>query len=292
MREPAEIVAAFPRTGRTVKALLAAIAVFAIAGAIVVNWAPGGERGFELYSLLAFRPSDHATLLLRPWTILTSGVLTWPEGISHALWSLFGLYFLTTDLERRWGGARLLRFVILSVLGGNLAVLAGTFLPLHAAVFHPAPFVVGPLAAVLATTIAWAKENAHGQIRFMFFLPMSGRTLYWITIGGALLSILFLQGTPEGMLALPGGVLVGLLFSGTPSPMRSLWLRIRLGSMRRRQGSGGITVEQLLSDEPVRSRPAPSSKRGGKTPPLRIVQGGLDEDLKNRKPPKDKRYLN
>jgi membrane associated rhomboid family serine protease len=296
MREPAGIVGALPRPGRALKALLAAIAILAVVGAIVVNWAPGGERGIELYSWLAFRPSDHATLLERPWTILTSGVLTFPLGISHALWSLFGLYFLTTDLERRWGGARMLRFVALAVIGGNLTVLAGTFLPFHSGIFHPEPFVVGPLAAVLATTIAWAKENAHGQIRFMFFLPMSARTLYWITIGGAVLSIVFLQGAPEGALALLGGVLVGVLFSGAPSPMRALWLRLRLGAMRRRSGGRGITVQQLLSDEPPSSRSSspssPSVTRRAKGPPLRIVQGGLEEDLKNRKPPKDKRYLN
>jgi membrane associated rhomboid family serine protease len=288
MREPGEIVAAFPRPGRALKAVLATIAVFAILGAVVVNWAPGGARGVAIYSWLAFRPQDHTSLLERPWTLLTSGFLTSPDGISHALWSVLGLYFLTTDLEKRWGGPRLLRFLALSVIMGNLAVLAGTFLPLQQGVFHPIPFVVGPFAAVLATTVAWAKENARGQIRFMFFLPMSGKTLYWITIGGAFLSIVFLQGTPEGALALPGGVLAGVLFSGTPSPVRALWLRIRLGSMRRR--GGGITVEQLLSDDPPRPRTPP--RRTGKSPPLRIVQGGVEEDLKNRKPPKDKRYLN
>jgi hypothetical protein len=116
---------------------------------------------------------------------------------------------------------------------------------------------------------------------------MSGRTLYWVTIGGTLLAILFLQNTPEGVLALPGGILSGLLFSGTPSPIRALWLRIRLGSMRKR---GGITVEQLLGNEPA--RPRTQARRSGKSPPLRILQGGIEEDLKNRKPPKDKRYLN
>jgi hypothetical protein len=123
----------------------------------------------------------------------------------------------------------------------------------------------------------------------MFFLPMSGKTLYWLTIGLALLSLLFLQGTPEGALAPLGGIATGILLAGNPSPVRALWLRFRLGRLRR-QG-GGITVEQLLEgDTPARPRTTP--RRGGKAPPLRIVQGGLEEDLKNRKPPKDKRYLN
>jgi membrane associated rhomboid family serine protease len=288
MREPSEIVAAFPRPGRALKAVLALIGAFAIVGAIVVNWAPGGDKGSELFRWLAFQPQDHAHLLDRPWTFLTSGLLTAPDGISHALWSILGLYFLTNDLEKRWGGPRLLRFLAISVVLGNLAVLAGTFLPIGKEVFHPR-LTVGPLAAISATAIAWSKDNAQRQIRFMFFLPMTGRTLYWITIGFAVLALVFLQGTPEGALAPMGGVVAGNLFAGTPSPVRALWLRIRLGSMRRK---GGITVEQLLQDDDVPVRPRPQPKRGGKAPPLRIVQGGLEEDLKNRKPPKDKRYLN
>jgi membrane associated rhomboid family serine protease len=289
MREPGEIVAAFPRPGRALKAVLALIAILAIVSAVVVHWAPGGPRGIELYSWLAFEPQEllRADRLPRVWTLFTSGLLTFPDGISHALWSLVGLYFLTTDLEKRWGGARLIRFLALSVLLGNLAVLAGTLLPIGKEVFHPR-LAVGPLAAITATAIAWSKENAQRQIRFMFFLPMTGKTLFWLTIGMAVLALVFLQGTPEGALAPLGGVAAGVLFAGTPSPVRAFWLRLRLGSMRRR---GGITVEQLLNDDVPRPRSQP--KRGsGKAPPLRVVQGGLEEDLKNRKPPKDKRYLN
>jgi membrane associated rhomboid family serine protease len=269
-----------------VKALLAVIAAFAVAGAVVVNWAPGGDQGAELFTWLAFKPTEHATLLTRAWTFLTSGVLTSPVGIGHAFFALLGLYFLTPDLERRWGSGRLLRFVALAVLGGNLAVLAGTWLPLE--IFRP-KFVLGPSAAITAIAIAWSNENRNSQV-YLFFFPVSARTLYWLTIGFAVLSIVFLQGAPEGALALLGGVGVGALFSGAPSPARTLWLRIKLATMRRRAGGGGITVEQLLSDDPPRPRSA--SRRSGKAPPLRIVQGGLDDDLKNRKPPKDKRYLN
>jgi membrane associated rhomboid family serine protease len=285
MREPGEIAAAFPRPGRTLKALLAILAVFAIAGAVVVNWAPGGQTGADLFRALAFEPGR---ALQRPWALLSSGLLTSPDGISHALWSLFGLYVLTPDLEKHWGGGRLVRFLATAVLVGNLFVLAGSLVLPAKPVFHP-PIAFGPTAAITAAVIAWSKEHASRQIRFMFFLPMSGKTLYWLTIGLALLSLLFLQGTPEGALAPLGGIATGIVLAGNPSPVRALWLRFRLGRLRRH--GGGITVEQLLSeDAPARPRTTP--RRGGKAPPLRVVQGGLEEDLKNRKPPKDKRYLN
>lgn len=289
MREPAEMMAAFPRPGRALKAVLVTIAALAIVSAIVVHWAPGGAQGMAIYSWLAFEP--HALTqggVPRLWTLLTSGLLTFPDGIGHALFSLIGLYFLTTDLERRWGGARILRFLALSVVIGNLAVLAGTYLPLGHATFQPR-LVVGPLAAIVATAIAWSKENEHRQVRLMFFLPVSGRTLFWLTVGLSLLSLLFLQGAHEGALAPLGGVLTGLVFGGSPSRARKAWLRLRLGVLRRK--GGRLTVEDLLDDGPGRPRPAPP-KRSGKAPALRVVQGGLDDALKGRKPPKDKRYLN
>jgi membrane associated rhomboid family serine protease len=286
MREPGEVVsAAFPRPGRALKAVLIAIAASAIVGAIVFNWAPGPPQGTAILRWIAFQPQ---AMLTRPWTLLTSGILTSPEGISHALWSLVGLYFLTTDLEKRWGGARLLRFLGISVVMGNLMVFAVDQLPLRQAIFHP-PLTLGPMAAITATAMAWAKENATRQIRLFFFLPVSGKTLYWFTIGFAVLALLFLQGTPEGAAAPFGGICAGLLFGGSPSPVRSLWLRAKLGVLRRKGQT--LTVESIMegSDRPRPPTPKRSSKGG---PPLRVVQGGLDDDLKNRKPPKDKRYLN
>lgn len=288
MREPGEIAAALPRPGPAVKSVLALVSIFAVAGAVIVHWAPGGALGSEIYGWLAFQPELllHGSRVPRVWTLLTSGLLTYPDGIGHAVWSLLGLYFLTHDLEKRWGPQRLLRFLAISVVTGNLAVLAGTLLPISNHVFHPS-FVVGPLGAITATAIAWAKDNAQRHIRFMLFLPMTGRTLFWVTLGMSVLALVFLQGTPEGAFAPLGGAIAGVVFAGTPSPARKLWLRLKLGAMRRQRGA--VTVEQLLEDARPPRVPA---KRAGKTPPLRILQGGIEEDLKKRKPPKDKRYLN
>lgn len=286
MRDPGEIAASLPRPGRTLKAILALIAGFAVLGAVVVNWAPGGRAGSEIFRLFAFSPAE---VLTRPWGLLTSGVLTAPQGISHALWSLLGLYFLAPDLERRWGGARLVRFLLGAVVMGNLAVLAGSFVPSQHELFHPG-LAFGPFAAITAVVVAWARDNAHREIRLMFFLPLSGRTLLWLTVGLAVLSLLFASGAPEGALAPLGGVAAGFLFGGTPSPARALWLRVKLALLRRK--GGGVTVESIL--QAPRGKPAkrPSASAGGKAPSLRVVRGGLEDELAKRKPPKDKRFLN
>lgn len=273
--------AAFPRPGRVLKAILATIGVTAIVGAIIVNWVPGGHTGSAIFAWLAFSPQNPT----RVWTWLTSGVLTAPTSLAHALFALMGLYFLGTDLERRWGGARLLRFLLASIVIGNVAVFAVNALPLSHGIFHPG-LVFGPMAAITATAMAWAKENAHRQIRLFFVLPVSGRALYWITIGFAVLAILFMENAPEGAAATFGGIVAGLILGGSPSPVRSLWLGVRLFFLRRKGHT--MTVDSVVGS-PSRN---PSKRPARSGPPLRVVQGGLEDDLKGRKPPKDKRYLN
>jgi membrane associated rhomboid family serine protease len=287
MREPAEVVSGgFPRPGRALRGVLIAIAVSAIVGAVVFNWLPGPPLGGEIFSWVAFLPDQ---IVAKPWkiyTLLTSGILTSPISAFHAMFSLIGLYFLTPDLEKRWGYRRMLRFLGISVVMGNLAVLAVEALPLPQAIFHPG-FVLGPTAAIAATAIAWAKENSNQQIRLFFFLPVSGRSLYWFTIGFSVLSIIFMQGPPEGVAAPFGGILAGMLFGETPSKARSAWLRIKLALLRRK--GHNLTVESIMAGSDRPRAPKRSGKSGG--PPLRVVQGGLDDDDK-RKGPKDKRYLN
>jgi hypothetical protein len=88
---------------------------------------------------------------------------------------------------------------------------------------------------------------------------------------------------PEGVVAPFGGVAAGLLFSGTPSPLRRAWLHLKLAVLRHRSGS--VSAQDLIAPK------TPKRSRSG-APPLRVVSGGLEDVLKKRTPPKDKRYLN
>lgn len=276
---------AFPRPGRTLKAVMGALAVISVAGAIIHNWLPGGPSGA---AILAWLECDLSKLVTRPWTLVTSGLVTNPQVLSHVLFSLLGLYFLGTDLEKRWGGARLVRFLVASVVAGNLVALLADLLPVSHQIFHRGAFVplFGPGAALAATAIAWSKENTARQVRLFFFLPVSGRVLFWVTIGFCVLGLAYYQDVPEGAFAPFGGVAAGMALAGSPSPVRALYLRIKLAFLRRRGAT--LTVESITGSA---ERPR-ATKRSGKGPPLRVVMGGLEDDLKNRKPPKDKRFLN
>ena len=66
-----------------------------------------------------------------------------------------------------------------------------------------------------------------------------------------------------------------------------MYLRVKLAIMRGRRDRA-----EASGTHESGARPSPEGKRKRGGPPLRVVYGGLEDELKKRKPPKDKRYLN
>jgi membrane associated rhomboid family serine protease len=220
------------------------------------------------------------------WRLLTAGVLTVPTGggaVSYLVFTLIGLYFLSPDLERRWGPGRFLRFLATCTVSGFLLAIGLDLLaPDHLRIFHPG-LMFGATAAVTGTAVAWSRQNADRQFLMFFVLPMRGSWLLWLSVAYCVFGVLAWDDKMDtGVVAPFGGLITGLLLGGTPSVMRTLWLKVRLALLKKQAGS--------LADRPSAPRPARSTRAGG--PPLRVVYGGLEDDLKKRKPPKDKRYLN
>jgi membrane associated rhomboid family serine protease len=278
MEGPPAVSFAFPKPGPALWAVLGTVATVGVVCAGAAVWIPGGANLFEA---LVYVPSFG---FAQPWRLLTSGLVTSPAEWSHLFFSLLGLYFLGTSLETRWGRWRFLRFLALAVLFGNLTTLAcDRLLPTDAAPrFHP-NFVYGPTAAIAAIAVAWAREFPNATVNLFLFVPLRAKLFLWITIAFSLLDIVYPSGVPEGVLAPFGGIITGLLFAGSPSITRAIWLRLRLALLR-------VRSKRERFEESITAKPARRPRQGG--PPLRVVPGGLEEVLKKRTPPKDKRYLN
>src|SRR5262249_33779288 len=107
-----------PRMGRGVKTLLGLYLAFGVLGAIVFNYTHGAGDTFFLW--LALAPTQW---LHHPWTLLTAGLLTDPQGYSHLIFTLIGFYFLGPAVESRWGTARFLRLVAIAMVAGFALVL-------------------------------------------------------------------------------------------------------------------------------------------------------------------------
>ncbi len=267
---------AFPKPGPVLKALLITVAVLGIGTALA------GQSGAVIFEWLACMPPY--VLNGQVWRLVTSGILTSPTSYGHLIFALLGLYFLSTDLERRWGGKRFLAFVAGAVVIGNvLALVVDVIAPRSWGSFHAPGMMFGPDAAIAATAIAWSGMNADKNILLFFVIPVRGQYLMWVTIGFCVLGLIYPGGgAPSGQIAPFGGVLTGLLFGGASSPLRNAYLRTKLWFIRRRLGDKAPpTVASIM-----RAQASKSKRSGG--PPLRVVPGGLDD----KKPPKDKRFLN
>jgi membrane associated rhomboid family serine protease len=268
----------FPRPGKVLRAVLWGVAALGVFWALA-DWVPGGGTAA---GLLVFRPEE----ILRHgqvWRLLTAGLVfpSGPGAVSHLLFMLIGLYFLSPDLETRWGGRRFATFLVTCIVSGYVLALACTWLPFGGELFHPT-VLFGLYAAITGTAVAWSRENAHREIRLFFVIPVKGAHFLWLTIAWCAAAVLFKDASTEGVVAPFGGVLAGLFFGGLPSPLRTAYLNWKLASLRKQ--SGGLSAQAMLQTGPVKRR------AGG--PPLRVVQGGLDDDPPKREPPRDKRYLN
>jgi membrane associated rhomboid family serine protease len=271
---------ALPRPGRGLKVVLITVLAFGIVNGFLHAWVPGGDAVFN-----ALVCNIDRVLHGEVWRLVSSGLLTDPTSFGDLIFTLLGLYFLAPDLERRWGDLRLICFLLGSILAGNLLVIAVALLAPASALaarFHQ-PVVFGASAAISAIAVAWARDNANLTVRLFFVVPVRGKWLLWAVIGFAVLHIIFPTVLPEGVVAPFGGIAVGMLFGGTPSLARSMYLRMKLMVLRRRAHS--ISVGDVLAPRAPR-RPRPGA------PPLRVVSGGVEEALRKREPPKDKRYLN
>lgn len=280
MSGPGNMMMVMPKPGPALKGILGAVALLGVVQAVLVNMAKDGGFFFLLTC------TTDALLHGQVWRLVTSGFLTDPQSLNHLLFSLLGFYFLSPDLERRWGSGRFLRFVLTAIALGNLASLALALVrPEWAGIGGRIGFF-GPSAAIAAIAVAWSRENPDAEIRLFFFLPMSGRGLLYVTLGFAALGIIYPMSFSEGIPAPFGGIAAGLLLAGSPSLVRSAYLRLRLATLRRSAAKLGTpSAEEIL-------RRGPSRGNRGSAPSLRMIQGGLEEELRKRPPPKDKRYLN
>ena len=108
---------------------------------------------------------------------------------------------------------------------------------------------------------------------------MSGRTLILVVIGVDFLRLAAAQNPEEGLLSPFFGTALGwLLGGGTPSPLRTAWLKLRLAQLE------GKSDGRSGKGSPRKPRPNP----GG----LRVIPGGLSgsEDEDDKGP--DGRWLN
>jgi membrane associated rhomboid family serine protease len=196
-----------------------------ITATVVVSLAAvvGERNGLPLLQLFVLAP--RAVWGGEVWRLVT-WVLVETEPINLLFGGLV-LFWFGRDLVEAWGERRFLAtYFGVAAVAGALTCLAALGWPaLDSARF------TGFWAAVDASIVAWALLHPFRQILLFFALPVSGKALLWITVGGTVLFALF-----TGVAAFVPHLLaeaVAWIWVGGPGPGR--WLRrLRLPRLRRR----------------------------------------------------------
>ena len=256
----------FPRPGRALRGVLIGLLAIWVVFAVGLNWGGASPAIFE-----AFCGDTSRILQGEIWRLFTAALLHAPNTVSHVLFTLLGLYFLSPSLEREWGPKRFLKFLGGSaVFAYGLQMVVELLLPASVSGKLVPPLWFGAGAVVSAVSIAWALTFRGRTINLMFVIPVTSRGLIIFVVAVNVMYLMAMEKGPAGNIAPFGGMLAGWLFgSGSPSPIRRAWLKLRLARL----------------DAEARREADARKKRVAKSG-LQVFEGGRgqgDEDAK--KPP-------
>jgi membrane associated rhomboid family serine protease len=252
--------------GPATRGLLVAVGVVGILGALS---AQGSGSAFALLACVHDRVL-HGEL----WRLVTASLLTAPQ-LTHLLFTLLGFYIFSPSIEYRWGTRRFVTFLVqVSVLAFGFETLVSALLPRFGSGVN-----YGPGLLLSALTVAWGRENPRAEIRLFFVLPVKGSAMVWVTVGFALLGLVYPGDVPEGSLGILVASMLGVALAGSPSPLRRAWLHLKL----RWLGARGKRVAIPDAPRPIKRN----------VTHLRAIPGGRDhEDDDDAKRGPGGRWLN
>ncbi|HTQ02365.1 MAG TPA: rhomboid family intramembrane serine protease [Polyangiaceae bacterium] len=265
----AEPSVSLPKPGPALRGVLLTLFAVWLAFAIGLNWAGAPDSLF-----LALCGNTSAILHGQVWRLFTAPLMhEVRHDIGHVLWVLLGLYFFGASLESHLGSGRFLRFLGLSAILSYVVQMAVELAlpPLLAARLVP-EYWFGSVPLLSALSVAWALSFKHRTINLMFVVPVTSRALIIIVLFFNLMYLIAGAGRPEGQIAPFGGMLAGWLLSGSPSPFRRVWLKLRLAQ---------LDAEARREADARKKRVA----RGG----FKVIEGGKSEAAEDGSPDGDGR---
>lgn len=217
-----------PRPGPGLRGVLLTLFAVWLAFAIGLNWAGAPDSLF-----LALCGNTNAILHGQVWRLFTAPFMhEVRHDIGHVLWVLLGLYFLGASLESHLGTARFLRFLgVSAVLSYVVQMAVELALPPGLAARLVPDYWFGAVPLLSAVSVAWALSFKNRTVNLMFVVPVNSRALIIIVLFFNLMYLIAGAGRPEGQISPFGGMLAGWLLSGSPSPFRRAWLKLRLAQL-------------------------------------------------------------
>jgi membrane associated rhomboid family serine protease len=255
----------FRRPTPVVGATLVVLLVVWVASAIAVRV---GADGQGVYGALALQPRlvlDGRQL----WSLVTYALLHSLDDPEHLLLNGLVFYFFAPDLEELWGRGRFVLFMLVAAVAGGIFVVGAAAVHLS-----DTTYVVGFSGVVMGVTIAWGLTFPQREM-FLLFFRMRGIHLVYVTLAMQVLTALSFSGVSAA--AHFGGMATGAAVAMTQNgPLRRWWLKRRLERLQAESGA-------------LRATQSAAMARRAAGPSLRVIQGGGDPSLGDKR---DKRDLN
>ncbi len=220
------------RVPPVVGGLISAIVVASLLGAL--------GRSFGTTELAALVPA-------LVWQGQVWRLVTWLFFETDPLSLLFGgltLYWFGRDLCQAWGSRRFLWTFF------GIAIAAASVTCLIARLGWPAlmgAVWTGSWPVLSALIVAWAMIFPDRQILFMMALPISGRALLWLTLGGTILYAVF--GRLHAYVPHLSAQLFMLAYAQGFS-LRGLWQTLRIKGFERRARRRASHLKVVKKDPP------------------------------------------
>jgi len=196
---------------------------------------------------------DSAVFHGQVWRFITFQFLHDPNGISHLVFNMIGLFFFGPRIETYLGSRRYLAFYLLCGVAGPLAMLG--FWSVGVLGITAQTGLVGASAGIFGVLIAAARVSPNTRVMLLFPpIPMKLRTLAWVVVGIAAYMVLTNGRNAGGEAAHLGGAALGFLLISKPSVLD--WAD---GFSLRRLGGGSRGAGERRIEKPREQR----KKTGG-----------------------------
>lgn len=205
-----EIRASFKQGSALTKLIYLNLAVFILIQLVIIVSFLGGSRNFvyELITYLAV-PTNGATLLTRPWTVVT--YMFTHKDFFHILFNLLWLYWFGKIFLSYLTEKQLLSIYLLGGLAGALLyIVSFNLFPLLREEVHTS-MALGASASVMAIVMAISFIEPNYKIYVFLIGPV--KIIYVALVGFALSTLVDFSVNTGGKIAHIGGALTGYIFA-------------------------------------------------------------------------------
>jgi len=207
----------FPKPTRAVGIILFACIAIHVVFLLSIKHAP-----IWAMRMLEYGALTPATVLHRPWTIITMAFLHDPHSLMHIIFNMMALWSIGPWLERALGTRRFSILYAISLLAGSLVFVLKGFV--SGGVSGPA---IGASGAIMGVVVGFGFVFPEVELRLFGVAPLKAKNIFWAAI--LVDTIMVIMNVPIAVSVHIGGMLGSWFYLRRPwNPRYRMWLSNRI----------------------------------------------------------------